>query len=273
MIRRYDIALSGASSKIPLHVGFMKCLEAHKVKYNELYGTSSGSIVAAAMAIGKNSNFLYKTLRDNNLNDYAKISIWRNLLNIFSQSWLNDGKKLETFLDEVFEGKTMDQVDYPLHILCHNLEHETYRDFNSREHPTMKISKALRMSCSLPILFKPVRHEGECYIDGGISKNFPVDLPRFPCIGHIVSGKSTKEQKDWQKIRKSAMAVHVIYQAINSNVKESILQNQNKDNGSIIVASYEDKSPYDFSLAPKELNDMIRIGYQNTLAKITGIIR
>lgn len=260
---RYDIVMSGASSKIPLHLGFIRCLESNNIKYNEIYGTSSGSIVAASVALGHNAGYLANILRKTDLTKFTRISIWRNILNIFSQSWLNDGNKLEEFLDGIYMGKTLDSVKHPLHVFTHCLETGTWRDFNSRENPTMKISKAVRMSCSLPIMFKPVKFKGKHYIDGGISKNFPVDVSRRDCIGHIITGDSDSNI-EWQKIRKSSFGIKVIYQMVSANVRESIKE---KDN-CIVVHSVKNKSPYDFSLDETELSDMIRCGYNNTIKKI-----
>lgn len=42
-------------------------------------------------------------------------------------------------------------------------------------HPTMPIALALRMTCSVPLYFSAVRHEGCWYVDGSIVDNFPCD--------------------------------------------------------------------------------------------------
>lgn len=42
-------------------------------------------------------------------------------------------------------------------------------------HPNMPIALALRMTCSVPLYFSAVRHEGCWYVDGSIVDNFPCD--------------------------------------------------------------------------------------------------
>lgn len=42
-------------------------------------------------------------------------------------------------------------------------------------HPDMPIELAIRMSCSVPLYFSAVRHDGDWYVDGSIVDNFPCD--------------------------------------------------------------------------------------------------
>ena len=32
------------------------------------------------------------------------------------------------------------------------------------------------MSCSIPLLIKPICQDGKCYIDGGVQANYPVNI-------------------------------------------------------------------------------------------------
>lgn len=41
--------------------------------------------------------------------------------------------------------------------------------------PDLPLIKALHMSCALPVVFSPVFLEGKCYIDGGLTCNFPLE--------------------------------------------------------------------------------------------------
>lgn len=40
-------------------------------------------------------------------------------------------------------------------------------------HPDMPVELAIRMSCSVPLYFSAVRHQGDWYVDGSIVDNFP----------------------------------------------------------------------------------------------------
>lgn len=45
---------------------------------------------------------------------------------------------------------------------------------NHNTHPDLSIITALRMSCALPILFKPIKYNNNYYLDGGILSNYPL---------------------------------------------------------------------------------------------------
>ena len=47
--------------------------------------------------------------------------------------------------------------------------------FSPIETPEFDVKTAIRMSCSLPIFFSAVRHEGEVYVDGALTDAFPID--------------------------------------------------------------------------------------------------
>ena len=51
--------------------------------------------------------------------------------------------------------------------------------FSSRQHPHMPLLTALRISLSIPILFRPVMYEDEMYIDGATIEHVPVRFAKY----------------------------------------------------------------------------------------------
>ena len=47
---------------------------------------------------------------------------------------------------------------------------------NYKTHPDLKIYDAIHMSCSLPIIFDPIKINGNFYIDGGLYANAPIQI-------------------------------------------------------------------------------------------------
>jgi predicted acylesterase/phospholipase RssA len=41
--------------------------------------------------------------------------------------------------------------------------------------PTMEVSTALRMTCTIPLYFSALKHGDNVYVDGAVSDNFPLD--------------------------------------------------------------------------------------------------
>ncbi len=40
----------------------------------------------------------------------------------------------------------------------------------------MEILNSLKLSARIPIIFGPIKYNNDCYIDGGVWNNFPIDI-------------------------------------------------------------------------------------------------
>lgn len=45
--------------------------------------------------------------------------------------------------------------------------------FSWHNHPNLSVIDAVKMSCNLPIIFKRIKYNGDYYVDGGFTDNFP----------------------------------------------------------------------------------------------------
>jgi predicted acylesterase/phospholipase RssA len=80
------------------------------------------------------------------------------------------GRKDITFLQLYTEfGKTI-----VIPVVCIQTKQVLY--LSKDTFPHLKVWKAIRMSMSVPFLFKPYVYRGLSYVDGGIKHNFAIDL-------------------------------------------------------------------------------------------------
>jgi hypothetical protein len=59
--------------------------------------------------------------------------------------------------------------------------------FSHINKPNLSVIDVIKMSCNLPVIFKRIRYNGDYYIDGGFTDNFPFDRPELvggPGHGH-----------------------------------------------------------------------------------------
>ena len=47
-------------------------------------------------------------------------------------------------------------------------------DVSYLTHPDISLITAIQMSCALPVLMSPICVDGKCYIDGGVTCNYPL---------------------------------------------------------------------------------------------------
>ena len=149
-----------------------------------LCGTSVGSCICLFLSIGYTGKDIYDIiceldystlLKDNieNIFDDAHIGLTLSDPIIFIVGYLMTQKNINTKITfkELFEktGKTL-----IVSGVC--LNDMSIHYFSNEKTPDMKVLKAISISISIPILFKPIKHDGKLWIDGGIMNNYPIDL-------------------------------------------------------------------------------------------------
>ena len=79
---------------------------------------------------------------------------------------------LETTMAEFYEFNGID-----IHIYATNLNTQflTKVDISHTSHPNMPLVKAIRMTTAYPFAFKPVCDGDDCFIDGGLLNNLPLN--------------------------------------------------------------------------------------------------
>ncbi len=74
-----------------------------------------------------------------------------------------------------------------LYVVTTNLTRQTAEVFSAQTRPDVPLWRAVRMSMSIPLFFEAFHFNGDVYVDGGLSWNYPIDLfdglLRQPVIG------------------------------------------------------------------------------------------
>lgn len=137
-------------------------------------GTSAGALVAAALATDRASLKVLETLADLRYKPDIDLS---NLLATFG---LDSGRHLDQWISVLLGGKsyTFLQVrqrhGMDLVVCATNLTERRPMYFGPDSTPDMDVAKALRMSCTIPLYFSAISHEGKVFVDGAVSDNFPL---------------------------------------------------------------------------------------------------
>jgi predicted acylesterase/phospholipase RssA len=177
----YDaIVLSSGGARGIAHFGALDVLyQQHPdLIQNARYfiGSSAGAVVATLLAMGI-------TPRDAFEGHVIPFRYKRDLrLNMLSTLFgIEASGSLEKFLSAVVDPEVTfkdiyDEYGTVLSILGTNLNTSTSVIFDAIRTPEMTVYDALRISCSVPLLFPAVRVHGDFLVDGAVSDPFPVGV-------------------------------------------------------------------------------------------------
>lgn len=209
---KIDVVFDGGGVKGIGLIGAICCFEDHGYELNNLAGTSAGAIIAALLAVGYSGKELKSIMMDLDCDMFFKkkriynMNILKKSINLFKDKGIYSGDNVENYIKGLILAKGKNTFydiskngSSRLKIIASNV---TEKDIMILPDDLMKygvdpmnfeISKAVRMSLSIPLYFKPVKfyHGNECsyVVDGGILSNFPIwifdteNTPTRPTIG------------------------------------------------------------------------------------------
>jgi predicted acylesterase/phospholipase RssA len=178
-----NLILSGGGVRGVYYLGFMKYFNDRLNQFKNLVGTSIGSFFAVGIALG----YTEQEIRPHVLNvlDYNRVKSLK-VFDFLENLGLDDGSKLEHYIKKMIRYKfgkkelTFKQLyetyNKNVTITAISIEDNCVIYFSKESHPLMKVWKAVRMSMTVPFLFKPYTYKEKNYIDGGLRHNFPIDL-------------------------------------------------------------------------------------------------
>jgi NTE family protein len=191
---KIDGVFSGGGIKGFALVGACEEIEKRGFRFVRLAGTSAGSIVAALVAAGYTSKEIYQLLDELDLSkmldarrSFIPFAKW---LFVYWKLGLYKGNELENWLKQKLAAKGIktfsDLPPQALRVIASDISNgqmmvlpddlEKYGITPG----SFSIAKAIRMSCSIPYFFEPVKLRSldgvNILVDGGVLSNFPIWL-------------------------------------------------------------------------------------------------
>jgi NTE family protein len=159
------LALGSGGARGFAHIGVIKALEEAGIVPDIVTGSSSGAVVAALYASGRQARELEEIalgLERGDLVDYA----------LFGNGWVK-GEALQDFVNRMVNGKPIERLAKPFAVIATEARSGRMVVFNRGD-----TGVAVRASASVPRIFVPPVINGEEYVDGGLSSPVPVKVAR-----------------------------------------------------------------------------------------------
>lgn len=256
--KKIKLVLSGSGCLYPVHVGAILRLAEAGYIFEQVCGTSGGSIVAAALATGYPPNHELVKMIKNTLpakNGLIDMSIFALTFN-----WgLIKGDRIEKVFNKHFV-KKMSETKIPLHVVTTNLDKQEVKVFSTKNDPNMSVATAVRASMSIPGVFTPVRINGDLHVDGGIMANYFLDL--FG-TGDDVIGLKFKSVSDDKKGTPIKNPAQYVERVIDSLIQGSTNEHMDDATFARTILLETKHNGMDFNMTETDVDDMLEEGYNS----------
>ncbi|MFA5165132.1 MAG: patatin-like phospholipase family protein [Candidatus Omnitrophota bacterium] len=186
------LALGSGAALGLVHIGVLKVLEKEKIPIDFVAGTSIGAVVGAFWVSGMEAAELEKVamrFKDRKmLLSLADFSIFP------LQGFLN-GNNLKKLFREYLGGKTFHDTHTPFKIVANTLRSRENIVFDQGS-----LVDAVRASCSIPAIIKPIRYGDDFLIDGGTFDPVPIDVLMKGGAKKIIAVNCLPSQDEMKKI-------------------------------------------------------------------------
>lgn len=219
-------------------------------------GSSAGSIVAATMAMHLDP----KDVLDACIIPFQYERHVR--LNTLTTTFgLDSGTCLQRFLDQCVDPTITFRDVYirygtTLGIVGTNLTQRRMELYDHVRTPEMPVTKALRISCSVPLIVAAVTDDatGDILVDGGLSNSFPLDVAVDVYGCRAVLGITFDQDRK---------PIATIEQYVSAIVETCIQSNSYREReGCDVLTIPVDDSGLDFELGPKEKRRLFQHGIE-----------
>lgn len=166
------LALSGGGIRGIAHLGALYAMEEMGIKPDIIAGVSAGAIVAAFYGAGMKPIEIMKLFMMTKFSDFAEISVPRN--GFFNMNGF------KAFLKNNLPVENIEQCKLPIALCATDLDTGTAVQWRNGS-----LVERVMASCSIPIVFKPVKIDGTNYVDGGVMHNMPAWAIRNEC-DHLI---------------------------------------------------------------------------------------
>ncbi|MEH6995578.1 patatin-like phospholipase family protein [Neobacillus drentensis] len=280
---KIDGVFSGGGIKGFALIGAIQEIEKRGFQFERVAGTSAGSIVAAFIAAGYRSNEMEQLLDELDLTkflDARKMIIPFPLAKWLFVYWklgLYKGNELEKWIEEKLAAKGIrtfsDLHPQKLRIIASDLSNgrlvvlpDDLVKYGIAP-GSFSIAKAVRMSCSIPYFFEPVKLKSmdgvNVIVDGGVLSNFPMwlfdreNLQKVrPVIGIKLSANEYEHEK--HQIKNAIQLFGALFETMKDAHDSRYISRKHEKN--IIFIPSEGALSIEFHLTEEKKQELFQLG-------------
>lgn len=243
---KVGLVLSGGGTRGFAHLGVITALYEKGIIPDVISGTSVGALVGAYIAGGIMPDVILKIFNKGWFFKYTNLK--------FPDNGLLKLNGLKEILQKTIPYKNIEELPLPFYVSVANLN--TGKGEYLKEGP---LGTAVLASSSIPVLFSPVKLNGQLYVDGGLMDNLPVEPIKNDCE-YIISVNITPLNPRKEIRNLIQIASRTFYMGVNANMTQV-------HKYSSLYIEPEGIDTYDI-LSLSHADEMFRLGYESVKDKV-----
>lgn len=280
---KYSCLFGGGAIRGVAYIGAIKAFEELKIEANTLAGSSVGAVFAALLAVGYTSDELKDMFLKVNFDLFKDISIGLGPLFAISKGevfleWIREHIEKKFYGEKYKKGYnravTFKDIDKNLVIITTNLLNFECKEFSKFETPDYEIASAIRISCCMPGLMKPIEYNKTLLVDGDLQKGSPM----WQLSKNLLNEEDRILELRLEGYYDSndisgidyANAVYSCMTAKSTSFVTNIYAD--KDKFDYIVLNTGDIVVVDFNISEEKRKDLIQSGYNQTINYFTNVL-
>lgn len=255
MNKKIKLILSGSGMLFYVHIGALVELLENGYEIVEIGGTSGGSMVAAAYASGNDTPEKLLGIARNTVPIRDGL-LDPSLLSLFFRWGLIKGEKIQEVFDKYFV-KDFENTKIPLHVITSNISGNEELVFSTSRTPDASITKAVRASMSIPLVFTPVKIGLNLLVDGGVTSNMALDVFDGHEDVQTVGIRFTRNQNRPSIIKNLAQYIMAI---VNTFIEANMQEDMEDDPDAAIIYANSKYNGMNFFIKEEDVDAMILEG-------------
>lgn len=271
----YTCIFGGGAIRGMSYVGALRAMEEIGIKVKTYAGSSVGSIFAALIAVGYNSEELKKWFLSINYELFRDIHFGFGKALALSKGGvflevIREAIEKKFYGDKYQKGKNppvkFSDLEKNLVIITTDLKNFKPCEFSKFTTPDYEIASAVRISSAMPGLMEPVPYKNTVLVDGDLQKSWPLwRLSKSLCAeeGRILEFRleGDYDVKDKNPIN----FINTIYSCITSLATDFIVETYGqRDKFDYIIINTGVVIVVDFNLSEEKRLELMDVGYNTT---------
>jgi len=192
------LVLGAGAAKGFAHIGVLKVFEIHKIPIHMIVGTSAGSFVGSFYAYGFSAFQLQTMALSVEKGDIADF--------IIPDNGFIQGIRLAEYVNKTLKNTPLEKLNIPFYAVATDIQNGEEVVFGKGN-----TGAAVRASCSVPGVFRPVKIGDRIYVDGGVVSPVAVDAAKRQGADVVIAVDISSDVES----TKPETTIDTILQAIN----------------------------------------------------------